>query len=75
MCSNPAHNVTSCKLGFEYMVGNKDDRIVVKNQAGFVYADDVCGMTNNEKDIKAIFIYSISGCIREDGMKVKKCRA
>ena len=40
-----------------------------KVKTGFLYADNVCLITSNEQDIQRIFD-SISGCIREYGMKV-----
>ena len=46
-----------------------DGLMVEKNQAGFLYADDVCLIGSNEQDLQRIFD-SISGCISEYGMKV-----
>ena len=40
-----------------------------KSQAGFLYADDVCLMAINEQHLQTIFD-SISGCIKEYGMKI-----
>ena len=54
----------------EYLVVNKDG-VIEKSQAGFLYADDVCLMASNEQDMQIIFD-NISGCISEDGMKVRE---
>ena len=48
----------------------KNRGIEGKGQTGFLYADDVCLMTSNEQDMQPIFD-SISGCIKENGMKIK----
>ena len=44
---------------------------VEKSQAGFLHADDVCLIASNEQDLQRIFD-SISGCIRDYGMKVSE---
>ena len=43
--------------------------MVEKRQAGFLYTNDICLITNNEQDLQRIFD-SISGYISEYGMKV-----
>ena len=48
---------------------NKDEGIEEKSQAGFLCADDVCQMANNEQHLQTIFD-NISGCIKEYGMKI-----
>ena len=50
---------------------DRDRMIVEKSQAGFLYADGVCLIGSNEQDFQRIFD-SISGCIREYGMKVSE---
>ena len=40
--------VAQYKQGFKYLMVNKDGVIEEKNQAGFLYADGVCLMANNE---------------------------
>ena len=65
--------VAQCKHEFKYlMLGQGQDGMTVeKSQAGFLYADDVCLIASNEQDLQIIFD-SISGCIREYGMKVSE---
>ena len=63
--------VAQCKHGFKYLMVDRDGLIVDKSQAVFLYADDVCLIASNEQDLQRIFD-SISGCIREYGMKVRK---
>ena len=53
--------VAQCKQGFKYFM--------VKSQAGFLYADDVCLMASNEQHLKTIFD-NISRCIKEYGLKI-----
>ena len=54
--------VTQCKHGFKYLIVDRD---------GFLYADDVCLIASNAQDLQRIFD-SLSGCIREYGMKVSE---
>ena len=63
--------VAQCKHGFKYLMVDRDEFIVEKSQAGFLYADDVCLIASNEQDLQRI-IDSISGCISEYGMKVSE---
>ena len=63
--------VAQCKHGFKYLIVDRDGMTVEKSQAGFLYADDVCVIASNEQDLQMIFD-SISGCIREYGMKVSE---
>ena len=63
--------VSPCKHGFKYLMVARDGMTVEKSQAGFLYADDVCLIASNEQDLQRIFD-SISGCIREYGMKVSE---
>ena len=61
--------ISASKQGFKHMVVNKDGVIEKKSQAGFLYADDVCLLESNEKDLQMIFD-NINECISEYGMKV-----
>ena len=63
--------VAQCKHGFKHLMVDRDGMTVEKSQAGFLYADDVCLIVSNEQDLQRIFD-SISGCIREYGMKVSE---
>ena len=64
-------NVAQFKHGFEYLMVDRDRLIVEKNQDGFLYADGVCLIASNEQVLQRIF-HSISGCIREYGIKVSE---
>ena len=63
--------VAQCKHGYKYLMVDRDGMTVEKSQACFLYADDVCLIASNEQDLQRIFD-SISGCIREYGMKVSE---
>ena len=47
--------ITHCKQGSRYLMVNKDGVIEEKSQAGFLFADDVCLMANNEQHLQTIF--------------------
>ena len=42
-------NIAHCKHGFKYLMMDRDGVIVERRQTGFLYADDVCLITSNEK--------------------------
>ena len=46
--------ISKCVHGVKYAVVGKDGIMESKGQAGFLYADDVCLMTNSKEDTKVI---------------------
>ena len=63
--------VAQCKHGIKYLMVDRGGMTVEKSLSGFLYADDVCLIASNEQDLQRMFD-SISGCIREYGMKVSE---
>ena len=63
--------VAQCKHVFQYLMVDREGMTVEKSQPGFLYAEDVCLIASNAQDLQRIF-NSISGCIREYGMKVSE---
>ena len=46
--------ISNCVHGVKYAVVGKDGIMESKGQAGFLYADNVCLMTNSKEDTKVI---------------------
>ena len=46
--------ISNCVHGVKYAVVGKDGVMEWKSQAGLLYADYVCLMTNSEEDMKVI---------------------
>ena len=55
----------------KYAVMGKDGVMECKNQARFLYADDVCLMASSEDDMKVI-MEQVKECVIEYGLKVNE---
>ena len=51
---------------YKYAVVGMDGVMEWKSQAGLIYADDVCLMTNSEEDMKVI-MEKVNECVVEYG--------
>ena len=63
--------ISNCVHGVKYAVVGKDGVMEWKSQAGLLYADDVCLMTNSEVDMKVI-MEKVNECVVEYGLKVNE---
>ena len=61
--------ISNCVHGVKYAVVGKDGVIEWKSQAGLLYADDVCLMTNSVEDMKVI-MEKVNECVVEYDLKV-----
>ena len=63
--------ISKCAYGVKYAVMGKDGVMECKNQAGFLYADDVCLMVSSEHDMKVI-MEQVKECVIKYGVKVNE---
>ena len=63
--------ISNCAHAVKYAVRGKGGVMEFKNQAGFLYADDMCLMASSAEDIKVI-MEKVKQCVIEYGLKVNE---
>ena len=63
--------ISNCIHGVKYAVVGKDGVMEWKSQAGLLYADNVCLMTNSEEDMQVI-MEKVNKCAVEYGLKLMR---